>query len=672
MEEIKVLLLGLGQGGTRFLKILGKKSNLKLMAVEKNPDALGVKIAKDLNIPVFLTLEEGLEKAPNLIIDTTGDPQVEKTLKNLKENIPYLSGYIAKLFISLADELFYQEQELEAIINSAHDGLIAVNREGIITWFNNAAEKITGINRHQVLGKYVVEAIPNTRLHIILKTGKAEINQFQDLGRAKIITSRIPLINEFGDVIGAFAIFKDITDMQKLAEELTNLQEIKTLLTSIIDCTQDAISVVDEQGYGLLINKAYTELTGLTEKDVIGKPATVDIAEGESVHFRVLQEKRPIKNIPMKVGPLKKEVVVNAAPLIVDGTLKGSVAVIHDVSELKRLTEEIDRLKRSLSSSARYTFDDIVGEHPLLIEALELAKLAAQTSATVLLRGESGTGKELFAHAIHNHSPRAKKPFIRINCAALTESLLESELFGYEEGAFTGAKKGGKKGVFEEANGGTLFLDEITTLSPNLQAKLLRVLQEKEIVRVGGNQPVPVDVRIIAATNLNLEEAVKNKTFREDLYYRINVIPINLPALRERKTDIPALARAIVQKLNREYGRNIKFIDPEVFPYLMSYSWPGNIRELENYLGRAMLKVSLAEDRLGPEHLPKLFEETHQTSFSKTQSSELNLKKLTREFEKSVVKEALERAKYNKTRAAQLLGITPRSLYNKLKEFDLL
>ncbi|GAV22232.1 sigma-54 interaction domain-containing protein [Carboxydothermus pertinax] len=671
MEIIKILLLGLGQGGTRFLKILGKRTNLKLVAVEKNPKALGIRVAQDLNIPVFITLEEGLNLSPNLIIDTTGDPEVEEILKSQNKKIPYLSGYIAKLFISLADELFYQQQELEAIINSAHDGLIAVNKEGIITWFNSAAEKITGTSRKEALGKFALDVIPNTRLPVVLKTGKTELNQFQDLGTAKIITSRVPVINEFGEVIGAVAIFKDITEIQQLAEELTNLHQIKTLLTSIIDSTQDAISVVDKRGYGILINKAYTELTGLTEKEVIGKPATVDIAEGESVHFKVLKEKRPVKNITMKVGPLKREVVVNAAPIIVNDELKGSVAVIHDVSELRRLTEEVDRLKRSLATGSRYSFSDIVGEHPLLLSAIDLAKLAAQTSATVLLRGESGTGKELFAHAIHNQSPRANKPFIRINCAALSESLLESELFGYTEGAFTGARKGGKKGVFEEANGGTLFLDEIGTLSINLQAKLLRVLQEKEIVKVGENHPIPIDVRIIAATNLNLEEAVKKKTFREDLYYRVNVIPIHLPSLRERKSDIPALTYAIVHKLNREYGRNIKFIDPEVFRYLMSYSWPGNIRELENYLGRAMLKISLAENQLKREHLPKLFEETQETSSLPKDYTDLNLKRLTREFEKSVIKEALEKTRYNKTKAAQLLGITPRSLYNKLKELDL-
>ncbi|NLY50599.1 MAG: sigma 54-interacting transcriptional regulator, partial [Firmicutes bacterium] len=326
----------------------------------------------------------------------------------------------------------------------------------------------------------------------------------------------------------------------RLKREINALAQAELLLQAIINATQDAISVVDEHGRGILVNPAYTRLTGLTEKDVLGKPANVDIAEGESIHLKVLTTKKPVRGAMLKVGPQRKEVIVDVAPIIVQGRLRGSVGVIHDVSQIKQLTEELARAQQRIRHlEAKYTFEDIVGESPELRAAIEQAERAADLPATILLRGESGTGKELFAHAIHNLSRWCRGQFVRVNCTAITESLLESELFGYEEGAFTGARRNGKKGYFEEAQGGTIFLDEIGEISPALQAKLLRVLQEKEIIRVGGNSPITVNVRVIAATNINLEQAVQEGRFREDLYYRLNVVPIFIPPLRYRKDDIP-------------------------------------------------------------------------------------------------------------------------------------
>lgn len=221
--------------------------------------------------------------------------------------------------------------------------------------------------------------------------------------------------------------------------------------------------------------------------------------------------------------------IVNVAPIIVDGILKGSVGVIHDVSEIQSLTNELNRARQIIRTlEAKYTFADIIGSSEQMLVALEQAKLGAKTPATILLRGESGTGKELFAHAIHNESDRKYNKFVRVNCAAISESLLESELFGYEEGAFQ-VRAAAEKGFFEEANNGSIFLDEIGELSQNTQAKLLRVLQEKEIVRVGGTKPIPVNVRVIAATNVNIEKALAEGRFREDLYYRINRYPISIP-----------------------------------------------------------------------------------------------------------------------------------------------
>src|SRR5690606_23758725 len=272
--------------------------------------------------------------------------------------------------------------------------------------------------KEDVIGRNITEVIPNTRLPHILKTRKMELNKKFKLNEDReIVTSRIPLINKENRLIGAFAIFKDTHEVVHLAEENTDLKQIKTLLEAIIHSSEDAINVVDEEGKALMINPAYTRITGLTEKDVIGKPATADISEGESIHMKVLKTRRPIRGAKLKVGPMKKEVLVNAAPVIVEGKLKGSVAVIHDISEIEKLTSELKRAQQMIRDlEATYTFDDIIGQSEEIKLAIDQAKIAAKTPATVLLRGASGTGKELFAHAIHNASDRKHNKFIRVNC----------------------------------------------------------------------------------------------------------------------------------------------------------------------------------------------------------------------------------------------------------------
>ena len=307
----------------------------------------------------------------------------------------------------------------------------------------------------------------------------------------------------------------------------------------------------------------------------------------------------------MRAGPNKKEVIVDAAPIIVENRLRGSVAVVHDVSELKKLSDELEIVRRRIRHlEAKFTFDDIIGKSSVLKEAKAAAKNAAATNATVLLRGESGTGKELFAHAIHNESDRCHHQFIRVNCSTLTESLLGSELFGYADGAFTGARRGGRKGLFEEAVGGTIFLDEIGEINQNLQVMLLRVLNEKEIIRVGESHPISVDVRVIAATNIDLEKAVSMGRFRKDLYFRLNVFPIYIPPLRQRKEDLPVLANHLIKKYNQEFGRAVESISEDAINVLMSYDWPGNVRELENTIARAMINMKFGEAVIEKHHLP--------------------------------------------------------------------
>ena len=562
------------------------------------------------------------------------------------------------------------KKEIETILDSTHDGMVAVNETGVVTLFNKAAERITGLDAKAVVGRPAVEALPNTRLHIVLSTGTPELNQQQHIGNEVIITNRVPVLGEGGRIIGAVAVFRDITELSTLTGQVSDLWKVRSLLEAIIEATGDAISVADEKGNNLIVNSAYTRITGLPREAVINKPVTVDIAEGESMHMKVLQSGTPVRNVRMKVGPAKKEVIVNVAPIFIHGEIRGSVGVIHDISEIIALTEELSRAKRLLRHlEARYKWKDIIGSSLIIRRAKAQAKMAAETPATVLLRGESGTGKELFAHAIHNASARKRGQFVRVNCAAIAESLLESELFGYEEGAFTGALKGGKTGLFEEAHGGTIFLDEIGDISPGLQGTLLRVLQEKEIMRVGGTRPVPVDVRVISATNADLEHKVRSKTFREDLYYRLNVIPIHIPALREHKEDITLLAEHIIFKLNQEFGRQVQKISDTALQDLLGYDWPGNVRELENVLGRTMIVMLPQETVMELEHLPLFPCEKPKSAPSSAQLQPLE--KVIAEAERNAVARALVESKGNRTNAAALLGISVRSLFYKIEKYGL-
>jgi PAS domain S-box-containing protein len=459
--------------------------------------------------------------------------------------------------------------------------------------------------------------------------------------------------------------------------ELDTIHHSSAFLEAIINCSEDAISVVDANGNGMLINPAYTRLTGLSREDVIGKPADVDISEGESMHMKVLKTRKKVRGAHMKVGPGKKDVIVNVAPVIVEGEIKGSVGVVHDVTEFKMLDEELKKAKQIIRKlEAKYTFDDIIGGSEAMQLALDQARKAALTPATVLLRGESGTGKELFAHAIHNASTRKFNQFIRVNCAAISDQLLESELFGYEEGAFTGARKGGRRGLFEEASGGTIFLDEIGEMAPNTQAKLLRVLQEKEIIRVGASKPIPVDVRIIAATNVNLEKAIQQGHFREDLYYRLNVMPIFIPPLRYRKEDLLSLSHHLIRKFNQDYGRAVAALHPEAIAKLTNHEWPGNVRELENVLGRSIINMRFTESQIQPHHLPELGNggrPEHLAAFEGVAEhrGDSKLSDVLNRVEKETIKRIYAETNGNKTETARRLGLSIRNLYYKMEKYQL-
>jgi len=566
------------------------------------------------------------------------------------------------------------KKELETFLASTQDGVISIDKNCKINLINKKAAELIGVKREEAINKDINKVVKDTRLPHVLKTGKHELDWQQKLGKYQIITSRIPLKDNNGKIIGAIAVFRNITDVVNLDKQLNNLNEYKSLLQAVFSAVQDAISVVDTKGYHIMVNPAYTKVTGISAEEIMGKYANYDLKEGDSLHIKVLKTKKPVKNTKIVTKPSGKVVIAQAAPILVDNKLKGSVAVLHDITEIRNLTKELSEAqKRIRELSAKYSFDDIVGKCKNIIEAKEQLIKAANVPATVLLKGESGTGKELFAHAIHNEGTRKENQFVRVNCAALSETLLESELFGYEEGAFTGAKKGGKKGLFEEANNGTIFLDEISEISSNTQVKLLRVLQEKEITRVGGVKPIHVNVRVVAATNEDLYKLVKEGKFREDLYYRLNVFPIQIPPLRERKKDIDFLVKKFINKYNIEYGRNVNRIDNRALNILKQYDWPGNVRELENVIGRAMINMSFNEVEINDSHLPILFSEQNNVNSEiiDKKSEYKSLSQALENYEKKYIEKIYYQEDKNKTKTAEKLNISIRSLYYKFSRYGI-
>jgi two-component system response regulator AtoC len=339
---------------------------------------------------------------------------------------------------------------------------------------------------------------------------------------------------------------------------------------------------------------------------------------------------------------------------------------------LQRLTDqetlmfENQSLKRVLHQET--SFSNIIARSPRMLDIFDTIRKIADYKTTVLITGESGSGKELIARAIHFNSPRANKPFIAINCSAIPETLLESELFGYIKGSFTGANKD-KKGLFEEASGGTLFLDEVGDLPLSLQVKLLRAIQEEEIRRVGDTKTMKIDVRLITATLKNLGEEIKKGGFREDLYYRLNVLPIHLPPLRERKEDIPLLADTFLSRFSKEMDKKVKKLSPEALQALTDYSWPGNVRELENTIERAM--VLETEEELRPDSLPDSVRNVEVNPAIRAAASELSIKKMMVIMEQELIKKALEKTGGNRTWAAKLLEISHRALLYKIKRYGL-
>ena len=423
----------------------------------------------------------------------------------------------------------------------------------------------------------------------------------------------LPFVDEDELYIGF--VKKNAIEKQMLKEkysgEIQYYKELQHEYQAIFESSYDGITVTDGQGITLRINPAGERIEGVVSKDVEGKPLQELVQQGiysESATLKALEKREPV-TILQKV-PSGKEIIATGTPIFKDGEIIRVITNSRDITELTDLKRELTQahqLAEKYQSELEHLrleqmkTKDIVMNSPKMKKIATLATRVALVDSTVLIEGESGVGKGVLSKLIHNKSKRKNSPFIKIDCGSIPETLLESELFGYEKGAFTGASKEGKIGLIELANTGTLFLDEIGEVPLNLQVKLLRVLQDREIFRVGGKNPIPVDIRIIAATNRDLDTMVKEKTFREDLYYRLNVIPIFIPPLRERKDDIQSLVMKNLDKFNRKYVFQ-KWIEPNALEYLIQYDWPGNIRELENIIER--LVVVTNSDIIGVDNLP--------------------------------------------------------------------
>jgi len=568
---------------------------------------------------------------------------------------------------------------LEAILESPYIAYVIVDKEGFITFINQTYRDMLEIKKEEVIGKHILDITPHSKLPEVLRTGKMDNADVWSIKGRDTIVTRLPIMQN-GEIIGAIgqSLFLDMAGARILMQKLQETEMAFTAVSEgLIQSPYMVYVIVDKKGIITFINQTYLDMLEMKKEEVIGKH---------------ILEITPHSQLPeiIRTGEVHevdtweidgRETIITRAPIVKNGEIIGAVgrSLFLNVSSAKMLVKKLQETEKELNIykeevrqiyGAKWQFEDLIGQTQEFLMVKSMAQQLSHTTSTLLITGESGTGKELFAQAIHNTSRRESGPFVRINCAALPENLLESELFGYEEGAFTGAKRGGKPGKFELAKGGTIFLDEIGDMPLTMQTKLLSVLQERIIERVGGSSPIRINVRVIAATNRNLEEMVKNQTFREDLYYRLNVVRLDLPPLRKRIGDIPLLVEDLMARINNKLKTNITLISVQAMKLLQSYLWPGNVRELENLLERAVNLADMnGETCLNIEHFPSLSKETSKRSPG--EETEDNLNKAVEKLEKEIIQRVLQKTRNNKSQTAKILGLNKSVLYRKLNKYNI-
>lgn len=545
------------------------------------------------------------------------------------------------------------KQQLMTVIDNTPFGILMTDENGIVTFVDQTCCEMLNHPEKNLIGASIQDVFPlfshSESFHVQCSDTPVMVRSlFYEIDREKK---------------GEIFLLQYEMEVEKLANELQSVKNLKSILDTAVNHAYDGIIMVDEKGNITFFNKPILELFNLPDQQlknqhiehVLPNLKLTEILSTGVADVSGVQEIKGIKYIVHRIPIYQEEKIIGAIAKI-------SFRQLHEV--LHQVKKNHQPQKRKKTST--FSIDNIVMKSERMKKVLKGARIAAKGKSTILIRGESGTGKELFAKALHYFSLRNDKPFITVNCAAIPEQLLESEFFGYEKGAFTGAKQTGQMGKFELADGGTLFLDEIGDMSLSLQAKLLRVFQEKEFYRVGGTEPISVDVRIIAATHQSLEEMVEKGLFRKDLYYRLNVISFELPSLRERKEDIPLLTEHFIQELNEQNGTSVTKVSEQAMDVLLHYSWPGNIRELRNIIEHGII---FAEHGIIEEgDLPDYLKQKVSQSLEFYQKGDASLIEVA---EKKAIIQALTESSGNKVKAAKLLGISRSILYKKLKKYNL-
>ena len=567
--------------------------------------------------------------------------------------------------------------QMKIILNSMHNGLVAVDSRGLVTRINQTAEKLFGITGCSAYGNPAPINFQGVELEDVLVKGVVSIGIKSTFGNHSLLCNITPII-DMDNITGAIIIFQDLTDIECIASELESVTKLYDTLQSIMEIAYDGIIVIDEKGIITMVNKPAA--------DFFHKP--VDVMVGKQVD-KIVENSRLYEVVKTGVAELHQlqfiggtPYVVSRIPIMRDGKILGAVGKIlfsnfKDVRGLARklisLDQKVAYYKNQIQNNTvtKITFDRIITSHERFKKIKERAEIAARGSSSVLITGESGTGKELMAQSIHEAGSGSNKRLVKVNCAAIPANLLESEFFGYASGAFTGAKKTGRQGKLALADGGTLFLDEIGDMSRNLQSKLLRVLQDKSFEPIGSNKTIQVNFRVIAATNRDLYQMVQEKKFREDLYYRLNVIHFHIPPLRERPQDIILLVHFFIEKYNHILGSAIQDISDDAMNILLSHTWPGNVRELENVIERVanFVRGSTIETKDLPMNLK---EKNKCSSHSIQQMPTRQFLQASREdHDRLTIEAALEKSKGNKTQAAKILGISRSWLYTKMSRTGL-
>ena len=554
----------------------------------------------------------------------------------------------------LVDQTEYLNKELLNIMQKVPVGILATDKNGKITVASDySTEILGGFPIGQNIGDFLTDL--NIDFSPVMNGAWANPRKVE-FNSHKVAASGIPIIRTNGKLKKAIFVLQDLTKMELVAHELEIVKELKNTLETVLEAAYEGVAILDENGNLTFVNNSFCDRLGKSREQLIGQNINKFVViENDGLPLRVLEINA-------------KPIVLSIVPYISRGVSKGKVIKIYeDIDKLQDVIRQVDLLNVQLTyyknefnklNGTNYNINSLVTRNEHLLRMKDEAIRVARSNSTVLITGESGTGKELFAHSIHNASSRSREPFVKVNCSAIPSELAESELFGYEAGAFTGAAKPGKPGKFELANGGTIFLDEIGDMPILLQSKLLRVIQEKEVERVGSVKTRKVNVRVIAATNRNLKELIIQGKFREDLYFRLNVIGLQIPPLRERKEDIPILIEEFIRKYNKSLGKEISGITDSALEVLSNYSWPGNVRELENTIERIL---NYRENgHITVTDIPiNVSGEKKEIGIAKENLS-LNT------IEHEAIQLALVEANGNKSQAAKLLGISRCKLYRRL------